>query len=539
MDIGSFLNSIAYIGILGFFIWGSFNLVAFLYIRFGQKPLSLTPLLIDIPISLLFSLIFDKVVNFLKSRRFFGQLEEITELHSRVSDITSRTLDLDRMSKKLIKVFTSTMNLKYTYLHIRLKETDETFNFSDNPDIHINLQKDILPYLEKRERIFKTTQELRINFLKEKKDLNSPEGTKLTKFKRNKIGIVVREKTINGNLLILILGSKEDLDPFSNKEIEIVNQIIPLLSTAIDRGSLYVKSQNFNRTLQRKVDEATSELQERNEELQDLYNNLEELYQKEKDLMDIAGHELRTPASILKNNLFLLKNRLRQVCPDQMKDEKLQKYITRLKDSTDRQIRLVNTFLESARMENNKFKLNLEHIDIADLVNVAIEEVTPFAERKDLEVIYEPITKKIHVDIDPTRMREVFDNLLNNAVKYTKEGYIKVDLQDNKEEDTVTFSVKDSGIGISKEDQKFLFKKFSRIQNHIGDDDENLVRPGGTGLGLYVSKNIVEEHGGTIGVESEKGKGSTFHFTIPKSHELSEMSESPFEKFKKYSAKTH
>ncbi len=328
---------------------------------------------------------------------------------------------------------------------------------------------------------------------------------------------------------LFFLGSKVNKSPYTTEDFSTLKDIKNSLENALARSVLYEMLENFNQTLQQKVNEATKELKKRNAELQTLYDNLEELYQKEKDLMDIAGHELRTPASILKNNLYLLKNRLNQVYPKNTEDDKLQKYIDRLRESTERQIRLVNTFLESARIENKKFNLNLEQADFAAMVNRAVEETIPFAEKKGLEIIYEPINKKMFVELDSTRIREVLDNLLNNAVKYTNDGYIKVDVKED--EDTVSFYVKDSGIGISQEDKKFLFKKFSRVETHIGGDDENLVRPGGTGLGLYVAKNIIDYHKGNIGVESEVGKGSTFYFKIPKKQPGQEVSESPFAKF--------
>lgn len=324
-----------------------------------------------------------------------------------------------------------------------------------------------------------------------------------------------KEKVILG--FILLSERQQDI-AYAKEDIEFLNNLTTQISISASKATYIQKFQNLNRTLQKKVDLATKKLRVSNKELKELYDNLEDLYQKEKDLMDIAGHELRTPASILKNNLYLLKNRLKQLMPD-VEDEKVEKYLERLVESTDRQIRLINTFLESARIENKKFGLNIENADFAELITKAVEDSAHLTKGKSLKLIYIPPTKKIFIDMDPLRIREVIDNLLSNAIKYTNEGYVEIKVDEDT--GTVACSITDTGIGIHKEDTPALFKKFSRIETHISSGETKLVRPGGTGLGLYVSKNIIDAHKGKITLESKVGKGSTFKFEIPKVQEKS------------------
>ncbi len=144
----------------------------------------------------------------------------------------------------------------------------------------------------------------------------------------------------------------------------------------------------------------------------------------------------------------------------------------------------------------------------------AVADIKGLAKKKGLEVTFRNPGKKIFAEVDVVRVREVIDNLLSNSVKYTKAGYIEVSI--TEDDASIAFSIKDTGIGIKKEDQALLFKKFSRVENYIGGEEGSIVRPGGTGLGLYVAKTIVDAHSGTLTVESEIGKGSTFTFTIPK-----------------------
>jgi len=330
----------------------------------------------------------------------------------------------------------------------------------------------------------------------------------------------IKAKKADALLGFIFLSERQQNAAYAKEDLEFLNNLIIQISISASKATYTQKFQDLNITLQKRIDIATKKLRASNKELKDLYDNLEDLYQKEKDLMDVAGHELRTPASILKNNLYLLENRLKQLMPD-VDDEKVAKYLNRLVESTDRQIRLINTFLESARIENKKFGLNIEHADFAELITKAVEDSTYLAEEKKLKLIYTLPTKKMFIDMDPVRIREVIDNLLNNAIKYTNEGYIEVKISEAS--DTVSCSLTDTGIGISKTDIPILFKKFSRVETHIlgAGDKKNLIRPGGTGLGLYVAKNIVDAHRGKITVESEPGKGSTFTFEIPKTQEKS------------------
>jgi signal transduction histidine kinase len=352
--------------------------------------------------------------------------------------------------------------------------------------------------------------------IEENQERNNTHTTRLKEYMRNySIGAILNldiKAQTDGYILI---GNKEEGAAFTENEVRYLRSILSNTSIAIERALLYNEVQSFNITLQERVERATGELKERNEELQDLYNNLEEIYQKEKDLMDVAGHEFRTPASILKNNLYLLKKRLQKVYPEKS-DEKIETYIERLVEGTDRQIKLVNTFLESARIDNKRFEIQVDLVDIGELIGEAVDDMKPFAKKKSIQVIFHKPQKKIFVEIDTVRMREVVDNLLNNAVKYTDKGYIEITLTDKS--DSIIFTVKDSGIGIRKQDQVHLFKKFSRVENYIGGEtgDGAIVRPGGTGLGLYVARTIIDAHGGTIEVDSDIGRGSVFTFEIPK-----------------------
>ncbi len=435
---------------------------------------------------------------------------------------TSETLSIKDITKEISRTITDVVGVEKFGILLYQNKNRTIFHKSFSEDFDsINNQKlnNIITAVEtvtkKDEPLVAATKDLIQKESKRKHLANKLADLGIHTFVHMNIGA-------NSSCLML-LGNRASQEPITVQDYNFLHSFVHPASVSLARAILYKEVQQFNVTLQKKVDEATEELKDRNEELQKLYMNLEHLYAKEKDLMDIAGHELRTPASIIKTNLSLLKNYAQKTCPEEFDNERIQNYMRRLTQATERQIKLVNTFLESARIDNQKFELQFDTADITQMIKDAVEDSRHFATEKALQLRYTPPKKKIHADVDASRLREVIDNILNNAIKYTPKGYIEVTLSDNAKtddgKDAFKVSVRDTGIGISKEDQKKLFKKFSRVANYIGGDEGDVVRPGGTGLGLYVAKAVVDGHDGKIWVDSEIGKGSDFQFVIPKHHE--------------------
>ena len=150
---------------------------------------------------------------------------------------------------------------------------------------------------------------------------------------------------------------------------------------------------------------------------------------------------------------------------------------------------------------------------MSKIINECLDELSYLVNEKNLEVILN-IDHKIILNVDPTRLFTVFVNLISNAIKFTPDyGWIEVSVK--KEEKQYRFEVKDNGIGLSEEEITRLFKKFERIKSPILSKNINF-KDSGTGLGLYITKGIINAHGGEIHAESEgENKGSTFSFTLP------------------------
>jgi signal transduction histidine kinase len=217
-------------------------------------------------------------------------------------------------------------------------------------------------------------------------------------------------------------------------------------------------------------------------------------------------HELRAPLTAVRwSSEALLKNLgiAQGVDPAKVKDT-----MVTIETASNNMLELVNDLLDVAKIEAGKFELNLQQYDIVELINEQAKAFRPQAEVKHLaiNVITPP---KYMLKFDRVRVGQVLGNLLSNAIKYSDSGQIDINLNINAEEKTATIGIKDTGIGVSREDLADLFSKFKQLKT--GDHARK-----GTGLGLVVSRGIVEAHGGKIWAESAgENLGSTFAFSLP------------------------
>ncbi len=222
---------------------------------------------------------------------------------------------------------------------------------------------------------------------------------------------------------------------------------------------------------------------------------------RQSDFIAEMVHELRTPLMALKASTSLLMR------PD-LPPERREDMITTMQEETNRLMRLTTDFLDLAQMESGRTRLDVSPFELSKLLSESAQIVMPQATEKGIAFTTDP-TSHI-VNGDRGKLKQVLLNLMTNAIKYNrKDGTIKVNCKVEKDDNTpmVQVAVADSGYGISKENQKRMFEKFFRAQSTAGET--------GTGLGLVITKHIVEAHGGKIWLESEEGVGTTFFITLP------------------------
>lgn len=246
-------------------------------------------------------------------------------------------------------------------------------------------------------------------------------------------------------------------------------------------------------------DKSPDDISTLKKQIDELKNNQKLLDQEKSDFLSMASHELKTPLTSMKMFIDLLTRQLRIEA-----DDKPLYYLDRIKDQANRLSELTNDLLDVSRIETGKLKLNKEEFRLAELVQDTVDSIKPST------IVHEIITDlntKINVFADRYRIYQVLVNLLTNAIKYSPGGkkiYVKV----WQEDEQVFVSVQDFGIGIKKEQRKKIFERLYQT-----NDAEERTYPG-LGLGLYISREIIDRHGGKIWVESKKGQGSIFFFSL-------------------------
>jgi signal transduction histidine kinase len=247
---------------------------------------------------------------------------------------------------------------------------------------------------------------------------------------------------------------------------------------------------NWNRRLSGIVKSKTAELQQANLSLQEAVEQLKDHDRMQREFINVAAHELRTPtqAIIGYSDLFYLR------------PESREESIKAIARNAERLESLTRDILDVTRIEGHRLELHNEKFDISEVVASAIDDIRRRVDDSNIKFEYNP--RKIVVEADRMRISQVISNLLGNAVKFTKQGTVYISTENN--DGQVVVSVKDTGPGIDPEIMPRLFSKFtSKSQT-------------GTGLGLFISKSIIEAHGGRVWAENNRdGRGATVSFRLP------------------------
>jgi signal transduction histidine kinase len=247
-------------------------------------------------------------------------------------------------------------------------------------------------------------------------------------------------------------------------------------------------------------------------------DRLVELDTLKSEFVSSVSHELRTPLTTIKTLTRLLMR------DADLSEEKRREYLETISVECDRQIDFVLNLLDLSRIEGGVFRLSMEKVDVREVILSCVRSETSAAERRQHKLDIEPLHEVPAVCADPKALRRVLSNIIENAIKYTPDGG-SIAVFARKNGDLVSVGVTDNGRGIPPEDLPLLFDKFHRgrpaphsaAMRNATEEAEFLedADVSGVGLGLYLGKNVMERMKGSISVESEAGRGSTFTLYLP------------------------
>ncbi len=259
----------------------------------------------------------------------------------------------------------------------------------------------------------------------------------------------------------------------------------------------------YTENLEKLIEMRTEELSEQNIALDEANKQLKKLDELKSNFLSNISHELRTPLTSIKSSAKIIDKY------GEKKPESIKKFASIIIEEADRLTRLINNVLDLSKIEAGEMKFDFKPVNMYQLLEHIFTITNPFFVEKKIKYLIS-IPKNIpNVLIDKDSIIQVIVNLISNAVKFTENGFVKISIIISQQGKKLKFEVEDSGIGIAKEDIEQIFEKFKQ------SGDTLINKPKGTGLGLHISREIIQQHGGIIWAESELGKGSKFIFTIP------------------------
>ncbi|MGM0497160.1 MAG: tetratricopeptide repeat-containing sensor histidine kinase [Bacteroidota bacterium] len=344
-------------------------------------------------------------------------------------------------------------------------------------------------------------ENLEAKYQNEKKELeiqNLENENQLKSVKLEKM----RMRQILSYSIILILIAFSVFLLIIRKKLKKKNQTINEQNQTI--SSQYKKIQNQKDELEKHQNKLEQLVDQRTKELKAAKEKAEESNRLKSAFLANMSHEIRTPMNAIIGFTNMLNH-------EEVSNKERQTMINHISHSGYSLLNLIDNIIDLAKVDASQLNIDYKTTNIQKIINEMYETFQESFALKGIEFnINNDTEENVYIDIDDYRLKQVFRNLLDNSLKFTKEGCVELGYREM--ENDIEFFVKDTGIGISENKQKIVFQRFTKIE----DDKEKLYR--GAGLGLSLSKNIVELLGGKIHLESQINKGSCFYITIPKNH---------------------
>lgn len=493
-----------YFGV-AFFAYVFFYFLVWVYIYFFGNVFSRSSYIATILVAPVFVFIFyglDRSLRFIARKYLFVSLYNYQETINKVTDELNHYIDLNKIINLIVDNIKKTMKLDRAGVLLIDSETKpihykiaKVVGFNEKNGISLVQDNFLTKYLEKtqkplvRDEILLLARDART---KKEKESFKKLDKHMKKIEASLCLPVMSSKKLIG---IIVLGAKISRDAYTSEDLELLSTLSKQAGTAIENAQLYKKVENFSKTLKQKVEKQTADIEEKSK-------YLEELLSMKSDFLRVVNHQLNTPLSVMRGYFSML-------------DEgsyTAKKALPAIKGGLERISQTVADFWDAYELEGERMRMEQQQVDITDVVNKLIPEKKnmPIARQRKLRIsIKKPGFKVPTVWCDYKKIAHVISNLLDNAIYYTYKGSVTVEYEMEGDK-YLKINVKDTGAGISKEDAKKLFQKFSRGKTALG------MHPDGSGLGLYIARKIVEGNDGELTVFSKgEGKGSTFSFTVP------------------------
>lgn len=397
------------------------------------------------------------------------------EVIGKLAETLNNVLDLDEALQSMMRALTAALRVKQSATFILAQEKDkgtvvkrvQAFGYGPGANLALKPTGQFIAHFQEVKATVLVTDEL--EEMIRRGQLNSNIKGLVDELKSLDAAVALPIRISTKLIGILIAGPKLSGDMFSSDDLQFLDIAAKQTATAIEKSRFYEDDQ------------------------------------LKSEFVSIASHELLTPTSAIEGYLsMILDEKMAKV------DPKAESYLRKVQSSAHRLAELVTDLLSVSRIESGRIVINKKPIEVSPLITQVIDEIGIKAKQAGLSLTYLAPTKPLpKVLADPDRVIQVITNLISNAIKYNKPKG-KIEVTASLEQKFVIIAITDTGIGIAPEHLNHLFEKFYRVQ-----DDSAAAEKIGTGLGLYITKSIIELQGGKIKVASEAGKGTRFSFSLP------------------------
>lgn len=412
---------------------------------------------------------FDKITN----RIFYRYYYDPQDVLDKLSDILVRTVDRETLCVQSGEIIRQALRPNFVGFLLL-----DSHNLAD---VHLT----------------KRLADLNMNvFIADDIDPNK-HSTLIEALRRNNIALGVKLRTNHEDLGFMVLGYKQSGEQYVVRDQRLLGIAADEIAIGLQNALRFEQIEQFNATLQERIDDATRQLRRTNDKLR-------KLDETKDDFISMASHQLRTPLTSVKGYVsMVLDGDAGKISPLQ------RKLLTQSFISSQRMVYLISDLLNVSRLKTGKFVIEPVPTNLAAVIKEEVEQLVETARGRNLELSFHMPEHFPTLMLDETKIRQVIMNFIDNAVYYTPSGgHIVVNLVEKPK--TIEFTVVDDGIGVPRHEQHHLFSKFYRAPN------AKRARPDGTGLGLFMAKKVIIAQGGAIIFRSQEGRGSTFGFTFAK-----------------------
>jgi len=420
-------------------------------------------------------------------RRFFRERYEYSATIRKASSILVSIIDLNQLLHQLLDTVTDAIKIERGLIMLKSADREEfkvvvTDGYEKSQPVM--LLPATHPFLRHLEDAKKAVQ---INDVEELHEFEDERALHLEAMAG--LGIVLAIPVLYERRLIGVLGLSEKKSGawYSSEDMELLSTLMMQTAISIENA--------------RKVEELKKMI-----ELEASYRELQKLDELKDNFLSMVSHDLRTPMTSIKGYATLLNARA-----GRLTEERQEHYTSIIMKECDRLTRLINDLLDLQRFEAGRMQLDFKDVDLAEIIRSAAASFRGGAITRRIDLREELPPGEVLVSADADRLAQVVSNLLSNALKFSPEESTVIVSMEIVSEDGVRSArvwVKDNGPGIPEDQQAGLFDKFKQVEGLVRGREQ------GSGLGLALVREIINEHGGTVGVDSEPGRGSAFYFTI-------------------------